>query len=362
MSHGDNKELLCFAHRSEAQAFLAKGDFKAVSELPGLYEWPEKNRLLFIVEEGIEEVLVRLTHVLSRFQGQIKKVINLGVVGALSERLRPFEVYLVRTSYGVFSGNPVFHSWSADCVVGKNLVDCVSVNERILSVEQAQKVKPFGDVVDRELWAIGKVCQFFKTPWVSMKVVSDEPLLSSEKNVCELVKSRAPLFSQRLLEKYEQWRNNVVAPPPESVSMDREVDEFMGAEFHWSTSMRFQLLGFAEKLMALGQWDLLKTKLRSLVLAAQIKNPKNRARYLLDLMRLELNPIKSRMQQQLFEQKQHLQSLGGDLYWADDFEGSELELRFLFNSPEQYRQKILALEQWDAQKAFGVLKGPSDAL
>ena len=172
-------ELLTFAHRGEAKAFLKRDQFGPVPFFfDGLYK--NDQRYLLIHGEGPQITSEKVSVVCGAFRNEIHAVINMGVCGSLKENdFKIGTIYPIRTCYK----EDEFKSFST---ANKTGVDIISSKERVMSPEKVKNLSYFAPLVDREAWAVGSVCQTLDIPFYSYKMVSD---YSDNEDICQLVSS-----------------------------------------------------------------------------------------------------------------------------------------------------------------------------
>ncbi len=183
--------LLCMAHRGEAQQFISSLQLKAIDNRFYMSE----ELALLITGEGPFEVLTHLSYYFAKFG--ISEVINLGIAGALDDKLSLNQVYSVRTLYAYGNNEPRFHSYTSHDQHA--VLDAITSENRVLSDEFALELSHYAHIVDREAWAMGKVCNEFKIPFYCYKLISD---FAGAKTHCFDLKNQAKIFSQTMLDFY----------------------------------------------------------------------------------------------------------------------------------------------------------------
>ena len=189
--------LLTLAHRGEALEFI-KRKFTQSTEFhfPGVYR--SEHDLLVLTTEGVQNTTMRLSSVLTYFGQRIDRVINLGIAGGLDDKLQLNQVYGIREVYHEFTGDMEFPSFR--CKETHSKLDCVTAVRRVLDQAYIEQLKKIAPIVDRELWAVGAVCDHFKLPFKSYKLISDR---AGERTNQDEVKSRASFFSKHLFDFYK---------------------------------------------------------------------------------------------------------------------------------------------------------------
>lgn len=201
--------LLVFAHRGEAQNFLKNTEFVANSLNLSLYK--NDNHFILVSGEGIKNSLESVALCCGLIGTKIKEVLNLGIAGSLHDTIKTDSIYSIRTSYSHGSMEPRFNSYSSADQHAK--VDCISASNRVVSSEDASRLKPFAKIVDRELWAIASISKRLNFPFRSYKLISDQAGVDTN---CFDLKSKAKVFSETLYDFYEKETPSL--PKPEDNS------------------------------------------------------------------------------------------------------------------------------------------------
>jgi nucleoside phosphorylase len=190
--------LMTIAHHGEAQEFIKRKYKQTVDfHFNGLYR--SEDGMLLVSGEGLQMTSMRLTAVYTYFSHQIDRIINMGIAGSLSSQLQLNQIYGVRTVHHETRRNSEFPSFNCKETFSK--LDCVSAVHPVLTDQYAQALSPIADIVDRELWAIGSVCQLFSIPFKSYKLISDKA--GNQTNV-DKIKLNAPQFSKHLFDFYKK--------------------------------------------------------------------------------------------------------------------------------------------------------------
>jgi len=184
--------LLHFAHAGEAQSFISHFDLTAVSE-DNIYLG--ENMIVQICGEGLFDSMYKLGHTIAKYK--INKIINIGIAGSLVDELKVDDIIEVRTSYAFGEISPKFNSYTTQDIDSK--FDCISCELRAIDPKYAKLITPFAHIVDRELWAVGKVSKYFKIPLHSIKLISDN---AHDEVNCLEIKDKAQDYSLQLLEYY----------------------------------------------------------------------------------------------------------------------------------------------------------------
>lgn len=305
-------ELLVFAHRGEAQEFIKRFSFVPMDGNNDLYQ--AEGRLLLICGEGIYEVFTNLGPLLGQYP--IQKVINLGIAGSLDDKARIGDFVSVRTVY-CESGQLHFHSFT---LADKSAqLDTITSAQRVLDMEYAQKLSNFAPIVDRELWAMAKLCSRMGIPLYAYKLISDK---AGEATNCFDLKSRALEFSTSLLEGFLAICSNEETdltpaedyPLPmsftqkaryrKSLSSLKVSEDFDGEKFN----------GFVERLKS--EEGLAR---------------KQAANILLEEMELMLNPRRHAVKQSFEKLSSPLSEIGANVLFDKSFEKKKFTLQMEIN-------------------------------
>ncbi len=205
------RPLLVFAHKGEAQTFLAH--FKASPiRLPSLdqielFECPQL--FILITGEGRVGACQKLSDVFDALQRDISKVINLGVAGALTPELPLGTVVLVNNIYA-FEG-PVIQCSPAKCTSARApriIANLFTSDKRILAASDASELAKLAPLVDREAHGLAQTSQLYNLPFTSLKVISDLPWQASEaisdRKYQKVVQERAAEWSALLFETFSR--------------------------------------------------------------------------------------------------------------------------------------------------------------
>lgn len=195
--------LLTFAHRPEAKAFLSHfKNLKSYEDFKDLYVSEVDDLALLLTGEGILSSATSLTQALTLLP-KIKKIINLGVAGALNPSLEVGEILIGKIAYGAKDAENKkmhFKSFQLDEILENiKTYDIVSAEERVLNSKEKNYYSNFGDIVDREIWGLAYSAQQFKKPISSIKIISDS---KEDESFCQIVKVSALKFSNDLLNFY----------------------------------------------------------------------------------------------------------------------------------------------------------------
>ena len=189
--------LLCFAHGLEAKAFLQNLDFQPLGT--EFYHSTSKDLYLSVTGEGPLKALSQTLQHLTQHP-RIRKVVNMGLCGGLSESSQSIgDILDVRT---IYSDRPddeqgvQFHSFSTNA---ESRVDLVTAWRRITSIEKAQELARFAQLVDREAWGHAYACKQLNRDFQCKKIISD---FATNLEQCFEVRAKALEYSQALFEHY----------------------------------------------------------------------------------------------------------------------------------------------------------------
>jgi len=346
-------KLLTFAHRGEAQAFLASDNFRPVEFFfDGLMK--SETTYLLITGEGVQTTSEKTISVLARFGEEISEVFNLGVAGSLTEKLRKYDLIWVRTSFAHHAERLEFKSFTAE--TEKTSHDCMTSFVRVLQIEERKKLGLFADLVDRELWAVASAAHLFKKPFHSLKIISDEMLPENE-DICKFVKAEAPVYSEKLLEEFKQK----VEKEKPSVVSTTEVQFISDKNFYFTVSQERKLLSTLEGLRLKG------TSERQLLedpficsLKEQECLPKERTRLLLQFLTEKLNPISKVIRETIEESLTPLKEARIQATYDNDFEEDWLNLSVRIQSTRDLERVKNALKIFSYEDFKNVLNGEFD--
>ena len=334
------KKLLIFAHRGEAKPFLSHFTFCPVPKVEGFYE--NEELFLLITGEGPWKAGPKLAFILGRFE--IESVLNLGIAGALRSSLELDSIHPIRNVYLEQNSQMQFASHSLE-TEGLDIITCHS---RVLEKEKADYLDAFAPLVDRELWAIAQSSQMAGTPLKSFKLISD---LVGQTEICERVKEKSELLSQKLLDFYL----SLEIDQDSALKSDQAYD---WSGFYFTTS----LVNKREKLL-----QSLSIKFESLekaLAALEIDSireleilPKKKATLLVEKMQALLNPVQKELNQSLDELSLELTKAGASIKFPRDLERAQFSLSAHIERPEDLKALVLAMENFDYHKLESLIEG-----
>lgn len=211
--------LIVVAHRGEGQAFFQQESWTALPEPfhQSTFSHQDQKLMLHFCGEGAWNAYASVIKLLNFLQFQthkifpaVEQIFNLGIAGALRSSVKLHQIYAIRTVYGQSVGEfPEFHSYTAslgsEFAPDLGRVDCLSFYERVYSLDKRQKLAPFAELVDRELWAIARAAKEFHLSWQAIKMISD----AENSNVtCQQIAQEAAFFSEKLVSCFYQNLGN----------------------------------------------------------------------------------------------------------------------------------------------------------
>ena len=341
LQRGPSLQLLTFAHLGEAREFIKNlPGIKARFDLaPQLYlssKWG-----VLVTGEGMDRVFLHLGRVLAQLPG-IQRVENFGIAAALAPELAQKQIVPVRTAYRSLASGMEFKSYSSQD--GRARLDCVSTFQRIQNPEKARELRHFGDLLDRELWAIGAICDFYQIPFTSSKLISD---YAGGAESCQEIRSLAREYSQLLYRQFlEHGKHTPTTPPP--------LPEGLG--LYWTESLLRQFTALSK------QWhgkypntpitELYTDDLR------EIKgHPKRKTILLLKKMKEYLYPVNTQVKRELDQLIGHHYSKKMKIHYDPQLESTELKISASISSPEDLEQLQKWAQHFPLQKIQQKIKG-----
>lgn len=348
--------LLVFAHRGEAQSFFDQWEFKPVDFIfSGLFK--SRDYYLLLTGEGPREASEKTVATLGLIHRDISKIINIGVAGSLSAKLKLHDLVWVRTSFADHAEKLEFKSFTSS---HHSHVDCMTAWTRITSKERKQELSSFADLVDRELWSIMSAGQLFKKDVFSLKIISDE---SDSSDICKLVKEDAPLLSRKLLEAFLEYQEFSKEFVYKEENTDF-IDYFLGHDYlYFTTSQKRKLEGLLKGFKI--KQNLSKDEL--IVLTNEIINEhkenrsaKDIAKILLTTLSEKLNPLKTLINQKLAEALKPLHDSGINATIDTELEKEFININYQIQSERDLRKLILALEYFKFSNFKDIFDGKFD--
>lgn len=330
--------LITLAHLGEAQGIIDVLNLKRLR--PDTFQG--ENCLLIITGEGPFEALAKTALNISAFN--INKVINLGIAGSLSMDLRPGDFVSVRTVYLISEEKPQFKSFPSL----PQGVDCLTSFERILDPNKALKFRGMGHLVDREAWGVAFAAKSAGIPFESYKVISD---MAGTMDACELVRQKAPIFSQILADKIHE-----LIKPTES-SQSEAVPKIPGFHFTFTTAHKFK--GLISSLAI--KKDLPEEKILEEVNVKQFLEedllPKERTRRLMEKMELELDPIKAKIRSVAQTLEKNFHTAGAQINFDPSWENPKAKILIEAGSDKELQEKLENLKKVSLNPFTDLMEG-----
>lgn len=334
-----SKDLFCFAHFGEAQAFIRHFELKPKAfYFEGIFEGD--NHFLLLTNEGEQNTSERISAALSALHPQINQVYNIGIAGALNDKLHLGEIHEIRTAYAFQGLEPKFRSFTLSKEAG---IDCISSDKRVVTKEFAQKLSNFAGLVDRELWAVASSCQLLKKPLSAYKLISDNPLIQSEFEICEPVKEKAAGFSEQLLNYFLSEQKTQKVP-----TASTEDAIFSDNYFYFTSSQKHQYLELKSRLTCVPPLE----DLRILKVPAKVRTQK-----LLNEMRAQLNPLQKKIQEKTDQIKSEMNKKNIQIKFSENLETDEVQFYFSAQNEVDLENKLNKLKEFSFDKVQRILTG-----
>lgn len=337
-------KLLVFAHRGEAQEFIKRLKLKPLAPLKNTYIRDEL--ALTICSEGIYDVLVNLSSVLAKID--ITEVINFGIAGTLDNTLEIEKVYPIQTSYAYSETSPRYHSYTT--TEKTSTLDCITTDQRVLSDDFAQRLKPFAKIVDRELWAIGKVCASNKIPFRSYKLISD---IAGAQTSCFDLKDRAKYFSALMFDYYEKLDLEIFDHQVQFL----DINEVENLPIHMSFTQQKRIETLYKKLQT--EKSLTELYAESSIDEKKGKD-KQKANDYIEFLEQKINPINITIKEKINEAFRPLTDIGAKLHLDPKLENSDFSIQMTINSERNIDKLKSALDHFEYQKIQNIFEGKFD--
>ena len=349
--------LLIFAHRGEAQAFFNEWEFLPVNfYFTGLFK--NKDHFLLITGEGPKDASEKTVAVLAAFKSEISEVINIGIAGSLTSKLKVGDHVWVRSCYAQKAKASEFKSYTTK---NHSNIDCITAYSRVSSPEERKILSNFADIVDRELWSIASACHLFKIELNALKLISDE---SDSVDVCQLVKDEAPALSKKLFIEYQNHLLKKTANTPielVSAKSNTILDYILThPKLYFTTSQNRKLMTLLRglSLKKVLNDEEIKTFTNNLIeSSAHEKTSKELSKILLTLLSEKLNPLNTEIKSKIAEILAPLTSAGAQANFDPELEQDYIQLNYQIRSTKDQKKLILALEQFNYQKIKNIFKG-----
>jgi len=334
------KQLLTFAHRGEARAFLKHLKLSPVKDVENLYEGD--SHYLLITGEGSVETLMRLSAACALLKPEL--IVNYGTCGALRDRINIGNIYPVKTAYAAEGVRPLFKSFTTN--IEDANVDCISAGERVQDNDTATQLGHFAHVVDREAWSNGAVAHQFKIPFSSYKMVTDLA------DGCLPISDRDQV-SEAL---WIHFSNSSFAPSLVRQGIQNEIPLPDGFYFTTAQRRRFKSLFRSFQLRTDDHSETIANFIAELDLPNSL-SPKIKASRLLDALADYLSPFDAMLRKKLDEQTTALRNAGWTIQFDPEMESEEISLKTSFSSENKLEELTEALRKLPYEKIAGLLRG-----
>ncbi|MAX65397.1 MAG: hypothetical protein CME66_00520 [Halobacteriovoraceae bacterium] len=333
-------KLICIAHRGEAQQFIQALKLKTRNN-----EFYHNHDLaLLITGEGHLEVMTKLPYYIAQYDFQ--EIINYGIAGALNKKLEIKTLYPIRTSYAYFGNKPIFHSYPV--MASTRHLDCISSDKRVLNNEDADQMSAFADLVDRELWAIGKIARQYKLPLRAYKLVSD---YANEQTQCFELKNQAKEYSQIMLEHFNQNKNQAQIP---AIKKSQQLD----LSFHTSFTQTKRLETLQQKLdpqsIAYALEELEKEE------SFKKLKDKQKANKLISKLEAIVNPLNQKFTHYLENLFLPFKKIGANISYDPKLDQRKLVLKMEINDQKNIENLTKTLKGFQFQDVEKVWQGKID--
>ncbi len=354
--------LLVFAHRGEAQAFIEQDHYTPFAFLfNGLFFSESKNSFLLITGEGSKEASEKSVAVLAVHGEKIKHVYNIGIAGSLSPKLKRNDIVWVRSSYAHNSEKMEFKSFTT---THHTKIDCLTTFHRVTTLEEKETLNAFADIVDRELWSILSACHLFKLEGFALKIISDD---LADQNFCETVKSSAKTFSELLYNEWCLYNKNKHSVQPHLKPYVKKEDYlnflFDDLNFHFTLTQKRQAQGLWRSLKLKGLFSEEDFEAHIHNFKAQhtpFGSAKDLTRKLLASLDELNNPLKFKIKSKIKDALTPLTDIGAVVNTDPDLESSHVQITMAIHSTRDQKKLQLALEQFQYQKIKDIFSGKLD--
>lgn len=345
--------LLCFAHRGEAQSFISRLKLSQVHD-SFFTSFVSGNIHVLITGEGPYTTLPIMMAYLQKHDGRFSKIINFGIVAGIDKLTQVGQGYWIHSVY-LEQEDLEFNYHSYPCEI-PNSVDktttkkVMTVHRRVLSAEVASKLSPVAELVDREVWALGMATHFYKIPLMSFKVVSDQPKIEKEE-FCHRIREKSLEFSEEFFQEYERCFQDFSAP---AFELENKIENhFFPTEilndplFHFSVTQKHRYQNLFQKLQKKENFDFKKFVLEQKLMLSSLKvRPKDRSREFLQNLENQVNPLWTKMKEQISEDLSILNKVDIDLHQDLTLESDQCEISFEVDSAESLNLKIESLKDF----------------
>lgn len=350
-------KILIFAHRGEAQAFFSQWDLHPVSfYFSGLFK--NSDYFVLITGEGPKEASEKAVAVLSSFKNEISSVVNIGIAGSLSPKVKVGDLAWVRSSYAQNAERCEFKSYTTK---HHTSTDCITAYSRVTTLEEKKTLSHFADLVDRELWSIASAAHLFKMDFLSLKLVSDE---SDTADFCQLVKEEAPILSKKLFDEFIKFENShkIIAPVVLHAPKSNSAEDFILAhpKLYFTTSQARKLTTllrglFMKKIFT--ENEIKSYTEKTISESSQDITSKELSKILLNNLSEKLNPLNTAIKEKIQEAIFPLTETGALVGFDPELEQEYIQLNYQIRNTKDQKRLILALEQFNYQKIKDIFSG-----
>lgn len=251
----------------------------------------------------------------------------------------------VRTAYA-YSDSAEYKSFSSSALTSLERVDCLSHTHRLTTREQKEKLAPFADIVDREIWAISQVAHAFKIPWQSFKIISD---VLEEPAECVDIFEAAKEFSDALLKNFLEVGDQT----PEKKESE---NFFEHPDFHFTFSQRHLYRDTMERLQLKSPGSKIDEVFINSLVEKKL-TPKIRTQMLLDHLQEKLNPWMKALKNNLQTTLKPFNNSKLSVQVDPSFESSDISVEFNFQSKQELMENLSQLGQLPVEKIQSLLLG-----
>ena len=349
--------LLIFAHRGEAQAFFNEWDLLPVNfYFTGLFK--NKDHFVLITGEGPKEASEKSVAVLSSFKDEITEIVNIGIAGSLTPKLKVGDHVWVRSSYAQNAERCEFKSFTTKT---HDNIDCITAYSRVTTPVEKKILSSFADIVDRELWSIASAGHLFKVDVLALKLISDE---SDSIDICQLVKDEAPALSKKLFNEYQKFCKKLesLAPVALVAPKSNTIEDFILSHpklyFTTSQTRKLSTLLRGISLKKILDDEEIKTLTQNLIESTNDSiSSKEISKVLINLLGEKLNPLNTQIKNKIAEVLAPLTGIGAQANFDPELEQDYIQLNYQIRSTKDQKKLILALEQFNYQKIKDIFKG-----
>lgn len=329
--------LITMAHMGEALSVIEKFNLKKISaEL-----FSGEKMMLLLTGEGPMEAAIKTALLIS--QHAFTEIINLGIAGTLDDNLKVGEIHEVRSLYLIQDFKPSFKTFQAS----GTRIDCLTSFERILDIEKAQKLKGIGSLVDREAWGIAMTAKTHGVKFRSFKMISDR---AGTISACELIKEKAPLFSDALANFLQTKLDDNETKSPQAFGIS-------GLYFTFSTEHKFKTLLTKLSIKENTSEDEILNSLSLIELQDRKLLPKERTRLLMEEMENRIDPTKKILTNMKNAWAKNIESQGIKIQTDPNWENPQVTLSFDVSDDEELKEKVEILGKLSLKPYTDLMNG-----